>query len=286
VKKTCCDLGNACAKDANCSQIFACIAGCPSAPHCPTHCLQSELRNDVTVALHDCIRTACDQACNYGHDWECLGNASWGPPPTKTAVSYQVRVSEFLTQKRIPNATVAACENLGGCGESAVTDENGIAQLTIPTNPGVMWQGFFRVSAAGYENVLAASNKPVSIDDYFIVYLVSSGTLSGLAQQFGVALDDTKALIFATALDCNGFNAPGIEFELTSSDPGILSTYFAPPGGNPDVTSTFGTAAFANVPVTGAPIGISMYLDGEIVGDIVAPLEAGTLTLAGMFPEI
>lgn len=287
VQTSCCDLAVACAGDQNCAKVYACIAGCSTSPDCTAQCLQGPLRDDAVIAFQNCVQGACYDACKIGQDWECVSKASWGPPPTKPNLLLDFKVVDFLSRKVVPNAIVKPCSAyLGTCSESATTDATGVAKLVIPVDEFANWSGYFRIQADGFREQLTGSTKPLNRDDFTTAYMVKEADLAILLATLNTTLDDDKALVFATALDCNGLNAPGIRFELSSKDPGILPTYFPGPGGDSTKTNKFGTVAFGNVPVNNPLVGISMYLGETLVGEIFAPIEPGKMTAFALFPKI
>lgn len=287
VQQNCCDLALACAGDQNCSKTYACVAACSTRPDCVAQCLQGPLRNDAVIAFQKCIQDVCYDACDIGQDWQCLLKGSWGPPTTNSSLTLDFKVVDFLSKQVVPNASVSPCDSiLNTCKEGATTDANGVARLVLPVGGPNGWSGYFRVIADGYEEMLVGANKPFLRDDFIIEYVVKSSDLTLLLSTVKTSLDPNKSLLFVTALDCHGLNAPEIRFELSETDPGISPSYFQGPGSDPSKTAKIGTAAFANVPVTNNYLGVAMYLDDQLVGEDFVPLEPGTLTAWALFPKL
>jgi hypothetical protein len=201
-------------------------------------------------------------------------------------VKLDITVVSFLTQSAVPGVTVTACAAFAPtCDLTTVSDENGVATFVLPVIPPTRWSGFFRLSAPGYRNMLALRTKPLATDDFATMFIVTEDEFIGLVTQFGVPHDPTKAMVFATAFDCKGFNAPGITFKQSIDDPGILTSYFTGAAGPTDATNKSGTVGFVNVPATDPYVTVSAFKGAELVAESFVPIEADWITVAGLYPQ-
>lgn len=286
IQQACCDVATNCASDSSCAAAFTCVHECNDVPDCIRQCLNGPLRNQAVAELQDCLVHPCADACGTGSAWECVDNYGWGTGSTTTQLTYAITLVDILTQKRVPGAHVQLCNALTtDCSVQATSDENGVASLTIPLAPPAVFMGYARLTKAGYKTMLASTNQPLSKDAAETFAMVTDLEFLGLISQFSVNYDPQKAMVFATALDCRGFNARGVTAKVEPDDPGITTSYFRAAGAKTPATTESGTAGFLNVPVTQAYVTIRLLVGDELVGQSAVPVEAGAITQSRIFPR-
>lgn len=286
IRSSCCDVATSCVNDAGCAGTFGCIASCSGPPDCVADCLIGPERTAAVAAFETCITKTCNAECKIGRDWSCVQHYAWKPAASEDkTIRYDLTVKNFLSQVAAPGVSVAVCQSLGDCAAKAVTDASGVASLEIDVAKDTSWTGYLKLSGAGYRTMLVKWSKPLAWDESALTFIVTDSEFALLTTQFKVPVDPTKAMLIATALDCKGINAPDIRFELNPKDPGILTSYFQSAGSDPTKTNRSGTVGFGNVPVSSNVILVSAFLDKQLVGESLAPIESGIITLLGLYPK-
>jgi hypothetical protein len=177
-------------------------------------------------ALDDCIGgDTCVPECGIdGSDFTCARTFEW-PGAEVASASLEVLVRSFPADLPIPGIVVQACEPLSDpCTpiESASTDRDGLATLTIP----IPLQPYpFR----GYARVFDPSAEPSFLDTNYFFGRPFYGAASVSTKVFGEAtlvlaanLVDTtpkagRAQITMLFLDCNNRLADGVELAHDAS---------------------------------------------------------------------
>ncbi|MBK8995121.1 MAG: hypothetical protein IPM35_05120 [Myxococcales bacterium] len=286
IQQACCGVATTCAADSSCAAALTCVHECNDLPDCIRQCLNGPLRNQAVAELQNCLVHPCADACDTGRAWECVDNYSWGTGSTANKLTYAITLVDILTQERVPGVNVELCNALTtDCSVQATSDENGVALATIPLAPSAVFLGYARLTKAGYKTMLATTSKALSKDAAETFAMVTDLQFLGLITQFSVEYQPDKALIFATSLDCRGFNGRGVTVEVEPGDPGIITSYFRAAGVQTKQTTESGTAGFMNVPVNQAYVTIRMLVGDDLVGQAAVPIEAGAITQARIFPR-
>lgn len=292
VQAYCCDDSAACAADAECTRRFRCIHDCDVLPDCTGSCLLDPAKNALADEFQSCIAGSCTEECRIGFDLDCVQGFGWGHATEDTTIKYTVSIVELLDQEPVPGATLMLCDALTGTCQEGTTTPSGEWTFDVPLTKGQAFGSTLRIGAEGYLRMLAVSNRFLAHDTKATFFTISVANFAFLVEQFDLKLDEDKAMVIATALDCRGFGAQNIRFDLSPGQPGATS-YFQAPGVKR--TNKTGTAVFGNVPLqpnekTGILNVKSVLVDPDtgqdvrVHGGIIVPIETNLITQVQIYP--
>ncbi len=161
----CRDARSACLAEADCERYTLCtlaaedpaaILEC-NARYLPPITLPPDSEEVWDLAWELCARVDCHDACGVGTSWECVGSWSETPVPTGASVPLTVRATAlFEDDAPLANVTVEVCQqfmsDLTGCAPidelTVVTDDDGVAELSVPSTSGEGFVSHLRLSRA------------------------------------------------------------------------------------------------------------------------------------------
>ena len=324
-----CNELSTCQADPRCRQRLECMDACTGPnldPACHDACrddfgsdlsaLPGELESPVLVLANK----ECRDACGFGQAWSCVGDYGW-PPPTEDEVTVYLRAIRFGNAEPWVGLEVKPCNQSlapGACEGDipiATTDDQGIAELTLPTQ--------FAGMSPGFRGVLQVSGDipdEMGVDDFpdWILFrdrpeFRDRGVdgqapfgarsnvnliLDPLQTKLGIVFDEANlGVISGTVLDCRGlffdFNT-SVEGATVDIEPAAKSTtspnetaiVYLRPLPDTDLTATAQTGQFAIVNVVP---GVWRVTVTNAAGDVVAEprvlVEAGKFTATSIYPE-
>jgi hypothetical protein len=166
--------------------------------------------------------------CDIGRDFACAG--MYGPPSgERSAVEVRQQILLSGAENARNDFSVAFCEEWSDCSApvlEVVTDRStGIYDAAIPVggkNFGVGndWRGYRLIRGAGIPDSVVGANVPIWGRRLEITRVLDSEQVAGLAEWFGV---DALRSVFVQVVDCKSDPAPGITFEVSTSESEVVS---------------------------------------------------------------
>jgi hypothetical protein len=263
-------------------------------------CAALDSGNDSCLNTPDCIGVLTnplepDAGPSISGDWACLDKAAPATPPQGQTVNYQLPIVDWVGGSRVTGTPIKRlmiykCAAVDGqCSTPLVpspwmpSDERTDKNVTVPLEAG--FNGFLKLVSTdgvmpGPNGMLDTSMAYVPETYNFgdtvyaprtvetIIQMIKTPILVQVAQNIGVNVDFTQALLVLRVLDCAGKPAAGVRFEIsTNGQPGQPYTFInglprLPMGGSKFVpTDNDGQAGFANV--TPGYVFVDAYIDAN-----------------------
>jgi hypothetical protein len=283
----------ACLADADCERLTLCFSAVDDPPS-TLQCLDeyTSLGSATLEAWDDCARLTCRDACGVGTHWDCVG--AWSEVPVGTGSPIELTIeARALFENDVPlaNVTVEVCQQFvsdpTGCApipeRTVVTDEAGLATVSVPSTSGEGFVSHLRLSRPAAEDMaevelnLFKLSAPIARPMFLTVLLLRSfevGVAGAAACDPAVpAPEPMHGAVGLFARDClldNGVRATVAVLdadgsECTSPDCGVEPGVTAPcylNGGDPWTGISTGTGVINLLPglrdlqlsVAGAPV--------------------------------
>jgi hypothetical protein len=290
-----CSAAQACGTAAECRAVDECTQTTPVLDRSEVCWGAHDAGIDAFQAVYDDLVSDCQDSCNFGNQWYCVGKLP-KPPQSSPAVTATVAFYDLFTPAvPLPGVLVQVCppEDID-CSTvlySTTTGDGGQATLEVPANadtPGPT--GYAALSGAGRYPELMFWGFPPS-EPFFTGgnegATVTKGELGVLTGGLPVAVDlDGHATIVVQAFDCEIVRAPGVTFEVTPRDSQTRVLYFAGSTISTTAQSTdpTGFAIIVNVPtgslvqITATPAALGRA--STVIPVVVRP---GALTTLGAY---
>lgn len=273
-----------CTVDQDCAQRGAKFAG----TRCVNKVCVAQDGGDVDTGPAD---TGADV---YDPKWACLGNVK---PPTfpNPKVNVSVPLVDLNTKKPVTEI------NARPCGKTDVACASPLGPTVQPNASGILsfvidagFDGYIELKSSNVDGGLPAYlpslvffNPPLSVDTIYIaIPLISPAALSGLAAQFGNAIDPTLGAPFAEVVDCQGKPAEGVSVAMDQADASTRTFYFVNglPTESTTQTDTTGYSGFINAPTGVRTITGTVAATKQRVGTISVLVRPSTLTYTVLPP--
>ncbi len=290
-----CKAGEACATSPDCQTYMRCRNTCLTGD-CIGAC---SIDHDAGVALYSTLLLAlagrCQQSCDVGGNWSCVGHVQWPTAKTDTRV-LTVTFVNIVGGEPMAGVSVKMC---GGADcsppiDTGTSDANGTVHLTDTTSAtngqGYGLNGYLDVSGPNVYPALVYWGFPLSEGDALFgtpIPLFPADQWTTFTQGT-ISVDPTRGTIAAAALDCLGDQATGVSFSATGVgfDQETSVRYLQGTSISPTATHTdhAGIGFVFNVPtgsvdVTATPVGL-----GQVYSMNTVQVRQGTLTEVGMSP--
>lgn len=215
--------------------------------------------------------------------WACAGHVRYPAAPAAT-LDIERRFyhggadyGDPLDYAPFEGLTVDVCPADGDCktpSGTAVTDTDGIARLTLPTE-GDGFEGYLCVTGTDVVPLDLHMLPPISdansiyLSDSWSPVAITTGALLGLARMTGVtAIDPRKGHVIATTLDCRGQFTPWVTVTANGAQPAM---------------STDSDNLFLNVEPGPVEI-VGGLFDGVEIGHVTRRLAAGHILAVNFGP--
>ena len=230
----------------------------------------------------------------YDPKWGCLGSVK---PPTfpNPKVNVSVPLVDLLTKKPVTAIDARPC------GKTDVACTNPLGATVQPNASGILsfvldagFDGYIELKSTNIDGGLPAYlpslvffNPPLSIDTIYIaIPLISPAALTGLAAQFGNAIDPMLGAPFAEVVDCQGKPADGVSVSMDKADASTRTFYFVNglPTESTTATDSTGYSGFINAPTGVRTITGTVQATNKRVGTISVLVRPSTLTYTVLSP--
>ncbi len=221
--------------------------------------------------------SAADGASGAGGagPWSCVGHVVYPQAPaasldvTRRFYHMPAKYGDPADGAPYAGATIDACDAQGDCAaplDTAVTDANGDAALTLPT-PGIGFEGYLRLTGPDVvpsvlymlPPIADASSRYLASD--WIPAVLTTTSLAGFASAQGVSIDASAGQVVGTIMDCD---------EAFSEVPVMTAN------GTTADTSGGGDSVFFNVEPGPVEL-VAKLADGTEVGRVTRTVAAGEL---------
>lgn len=277
-----------------------CVGSCPT--QCVARCSDTEAgAPPFYYDFSASITGMCEDQCQIGNNWWCVGNEQYQYPAAISATrQLTVGFIDDIVQEPQVGVTVKLCNSHDPtCTmwlDSQVTNDGGVVTLTDPTGAGNGADfgliGFLELSGPLLQQTTVYWGFPLSEPHGVIgtpIPVFTSMDWAGFLAVSQVTADPTRGHIAVVALDCLGYQAPGVTFTASGTDASTTLLYNR--GGSvpsPDgATDQSGTAFFVNVPADQAVVVSAMPagLGGQISGQQSVYIRAGWVTEVSVAPS-
>jgi hypothetical protein len=294
-----CAQAEACGNSADCQAYALCRENCVTGD-CVTACGAAHpTGNDVYDSFVNPLGSACQEPCEIGANWTCVGRVAW--PAAKA-------LTRALTVRLTPpsaGVTVKLCDWTDVTCASPVdnqvktTDSAGSVTLLDSSPTSLNGQnfgldGYLDLSTPGVDPpplipTLVFWNFPLSEPQANLntaIPVFSASELDLVLSTGGVTVDTQRGIVGVVALDCLGVQAPGVTFTMTSGADAETQIVYAVQQGVNQVgpTGDNGTAFFANVPAGPVTITATPVALGQVSSNAHVYVRAGGLTEVAMLP--
>jgi hypothetical protein len=211
------------------------------------------------------------------------------PVPTSEEIDYTFRVVTFLSEGNVPDITVNACAlDDVDCEtpiDTATSDEDGLATVTLPTTDGA-FDGYLEIEDDMLLPTLVFFNPPISEAPFGPpnILVLPLETWEGFYDAVAVTPIAERGQLGLQALECPLTPGAGMSFEADTDDIESDAVYIinSIPSLAADATDFSGLAGIFNVPV--GPITVTGTVDGQEIGTATAFIRAGTLSEVAIYP--
>lgn len=178
--------------------------------------------------------------------WTCIGQIPTPVGETAT-VHVQLPLVDFISTQPRPGVTVRVCGRLDvNCatpiGEPVVTDEKGIATLTVPAQPA--FDGFFQLEPTPEVAAALVFAQPLAATEGQVLPAVHTFVLEqyrALVEAGGNVWNEARGHIFVEALDCTDQPSAGVTFDIEKVEADTVRVFLrdgAPDRNAPDTDAT------------------------------------------------
>jgi hypothetical protein len=208
--------------------------------------------------------------------WGCIGHVE--PLQSGKMDTLKTIFLDLLTNEPAKGITVKLCNKydtpcnapLGMPTPAA----DGSVTVTIPSDV----EAYLDVTGPDYIPSLAFLDHTVETENP-IVYLIPSGVAGALAQNAGVVLDDTKAILLLRTADCTGKATAGASVAIFPTDKETrFYTIQNAVTADATKTDTAGNAGFVNVSPGTVTVTGTIGPGGPVYGSVQTLARAGTVT--------
>jgi hypothetical protein len=178
--------------------------------------------------------------------WSCLGQIPTPVGETAT-VHVQLPLEDFISQVPRPGVTVHVCGRLDPTcatplSDPVLTDDKGIATLTIPAQPA--FDGFFQLDATADVAAALVFAQPLAATEGQVLPPVHTFVLSqyrALVEAGGNVWNDARGHIFIESLDCADQLTAGVTYSIPKLEPDTVRVFLrdgVPDRNAPDTDAT------------------------------------------------
>lgn len=264
----------ACDSDEDCALSgFSCVDGmCVEAAACSdaSDCARAGLSG------FDCVGGVC-----LDPRWSCLG---WVPPPVgdTTEPVLRQRFVEITTQMPPPDLSVTLCQNPDiecrrPVARALTPRPNGVVTATVPNG----FEGFADVRSQRISPSLVHFSRPIVEDiqesEVLSLQLLPLDFVVSIANQLGLPVDQSRAILLIGSRDCAGQRAAGTVVSTAEMDASTLLFYVDGDLPVPSADRTFasGNTVILNHPAGSTTVHIERASTGERIGTRTIFVRAG-----------
>ena len=228
----------------------------------------------------NCRFSKCAAACGTGRDWRCVGNVTY-PDPVPGKVPRRFIPYDSVQASAVAGVTLKACwftdiPCTAPLDTTVTTADGGVLQL--PDG----FTGIVRATAPGYPPHLQIRADPIvgSSAAVWEINMVPKQPLVALLDSVNMPWSENLGFIYAYVVDCSGEFSPGVQFELAPK--GSASSFYIVgqlPSLDASATGKIALGGFARVQPGLPTLTAKLVADGRMVGKMVVPVQAGTVTL-------
>lgn len=219
-------------------------------------------------------------------NFACLGQDPAYPSGSGT-VEYDVKLVDYVTKAPIANVRGRFCERFDPYCTAPVhedsSDADGILHVRVPAG----FDGLIIGDGGGIMTTVQVVDPPIVAAPAIVpqpLTLITPAQADLILTLFELTPDAEAGQVVATALDCDGKPAAGVQFEI--GVPGATIGYLANGLPDPSATATdgSGTGGIFNVP-PGFYLITAKTADGRVYGRARTPVGAGMITTVAVTPQ-
>jgi hypothetical protein len=250
---------------------------------------------DESTDYWGCLYRHCRAECGMGTTWGCVGDYRW-PAPIGVeggVLMFSMAIVDAVSGLPVEGVTMSACRRADvDCDPpiaAGVSAADGYACVDLPVGSEVGFTGYFRMTHPDYMVTDDQYGRPLYISEAGVMSIISDQANEVFWASMDIELEPDRGIVSVGVWDCTWTSAPGVSFELSTADDLTIPFYTAENGTysfTQTETTEIGGAAFANVPVTGAPARVIARLmeTGEIIGCHEVVVRAGARTHLTLYP--
>lgn len=252
------------------------------------------------LGIEDTVRAAAESDAGpppTGEDWTCVGKVPV-VTPTESKITITAQIVDFATGA----APTGADLKVEACGSKTdrtcstklaetTMPADGNAKIEIPITGGKGFNGYLRVTGAGFVPYLWYFSRPVTESRAFPLQVLRVEALedpkAGLLSIFKLTPDDNRGHLAVQVTDCQDVPAPKVDIQVSGVDAQSKKFYFSDgvPTDTVERTDALGLGGYWNVPtgtvtVNGVPDAL-----GKSSGANTLIIEPRTLTTIRMLPN-